>query len=305
MFSREERERAVELYFSTPMSTKQVVEHLGYPTRQCLERWLRDDPRYADAVPKPPIPLGTRCRAVELCLSGMQQKQVATELGVSAGAVHHWMRLYRAGGMAALEPERRDAMPQAGTDSEPLGDDPDVLRRRIRELELENALMREVVEVVKKDPGADLRRLSNREKTMLIDRLRPRYSLRSLTCLLRIAPSSYHYHHARLGVDKYAGLRACVARAFADSRGRYGYRRVKAALGTGVSEKVIRRIMREDGLVARVPGRRRYSSYEGEVHARAGQPRQPGISPPNDPTRSGSRTSPRSRPATERCTFRR
>ena len=56
-----------------------------------------------------------------------------------------------------------------------------------------------------------------------------------------------------------------MARAFADSRGRYGYRRVKAALGTGVSEKVIRGIMREDGLVARVPGRRRYSSYEGEV----------------------------------------
>lgn len=78
-------------------------------------------------------------------------------------------------------------------------------------------------------------------------------------------PAATHYHHARLGVDKYAGLRACVARAFADSRGRYGYRRVKAALGTGVSEKVIRRIMREDGLVARVPGRRRYSSYEGEV----------------------------------------
>ena len=35
---REERERAVELYYSTPMSTKQVVEHLGYPTGQCLER---------------------------------------------------------------------------------------------------------------------------------------------------------------------------------------------------------------------------------------------------------------------------
>ena len=35
--------------------------------------------------------------------------------------------------------------------------------------------MREVVEVVKKDPGADLRRLSNREKTLLIDRLSPAY----------------------------------------------------------------------------------------------------------------------------------
>ena len=116
VFSREERERAVELYFTTSMSTKQVVEHLGYPTRQCLERWLHADPRYADVVPKPPIPLGTRRRAVELCLSSMQQKQVAAELGVSTSAVHHWMRLYRAGGMAALEPKRRDAMPQAGTE---------------------------------------------------------------------------------------------------------------------------------------------------------------------------------------------
>ena len=38
MFSLEERERAVGLYFTTPMTTAQVVEHLGYPTRQCLER---------------------------------------------------------------------------------------------------------------------------------------------------------------------------------------------------------------------------------------------------------------------------
>ena len=83
--------------------------------------------------------------------------------------------------------------------------------------------------------------------------------------MLAIAPSSYHYHHARLGVDKYAGLRAEVAGAFADSKGRYGYRRIKAVLKTGVSEKVVRRIMAEEGLVAHVPKRRRYSSYEGET----------------------------------------
>ena len=74
--------------------------------------------------------------------------------------------------------------------------------------------------------------------------------------MLAIAPSSYHYHHARLGVDKYAGLRAEVAGAFADSKGRYGYRRIKAVLKTGVSEKVVRRIMAEEGLVAHVPKRR-------------------------------------------------
>lgn len=45
--------------------------------------------------------------------------------------------------------------------------------------------------LAEKDPGADLRRLSNREKTLLIDRLRPAYSPGSMTCLLAIAPSSY------------------------------------------------------------------------------------------------------------------
>lgn len=57
-------------------------------------------------------------------------------------------------------------------------------------MELEDALMREVVEVAEKDPGADLRRLSDREKTLPVDRLRPAYSLNSMTCLLGIAPSS-------------------------------------------------------------------------------------------------------------------
>ena len=47
MFSPEERQRAVDLYLTTPMTTAQVVEHLGHPTRQCLERWPAADSRYA------------------------------------------------------------------------------------------------------------------------------------------------------------------------------------------------------------------------------------------------------------------
>ena len=39
-----------------------------------------------------------------------------------------------------------------------------------------------------------------------------------------------------------------MAGAFADSKGRYGYRRIKAVLKTGVSEKVVRRIMAEEGV---------------------------------------------------------
>ena len=158
MFSLEERERAVELYFTTPMTTAQVVEHLGYPTRQCLERWLAMDSRYAGHMAKPIIPLETRRRAVELVLGGMQQKQAAKQLGAGVGAVHGWVRAYRKGGMAALQPKNRNSAqgnkpagsrrwPSAADD-----DDAEALRRRVEELELENALMREVVEARRKRP---------------------------------------------------------------------------------------------------------------------------------------------------------
>ena len=137
----EERERAVELYFTTPMTTAQVVEHLGYPTRQCLERWPAMDSRYAGHMAKPIIPLETRRRAVELVLGGMQQKQAAKQLGAGVGAVHGWVRAYRKGGMAALQPKNRNSAqgnkpadsrrrPSAADD-----DDAEALRRRVEEPE--------------------------------------------------------------------------------------------------------------------------------------------------------------------------
>ena len=72
MLSPEERRRAVDLYSATPMTTAQVVEHLGYPTRQCLERWPARDPGYADHMAKPIIPLETRTKAIEPVPGGMR-----------------------------------------------------------------------------------------------------------------------------------------------------------------------------------------------------------------------------------------
>ena len=153
----EERERAVGLYFTTPMTTAQVVEHLGYPTRQCLERWLAMDSRYAGHMAKPIIPLETRLKAIEP-VPGSVQKRAAKQLGAGVGAVHGWVRAYRKGGMAALQPKNRNAAqgnkpadsrrrPSAADD-----DDAEALRRRVEEPELENALMREVGEAVRKRP---------------------------------------------------------------------------------------------------------------------------------------------------------
>ncbi len=180
------------LYFTTPMTTAQVVEHLGYPTRQCLERWLAMDPRYAGHMDKPIIPPETRTKAIEPVPDGMQWKQAAELFGAGVGAVHNRVKAYREGGMAALRPRNRNAgqanKPAMRRDRDVV--DAEALRRRIEELELGNVVMREVVEARGKDPGADLRRLSNREKTLPVDRPRLTCSLSSMTCSPGIAPSS-------------------------------------------------------------------------------------------------------------------
>ena len=105
----EERQRAVDLYSTTPMTTAQVVEHLGYPTRQCLECWLAADSRYAGHMDRPIIPLETRTKAIEPVPGGMRQKQAAELLGAGVGAVHNRVKAYRGGGMAALQPGNGNA----------------------------------------------------------------------------------------------------------------------------------------------------------------------------------------------------
>ena len=86
-----------------------------------------------------------------------------------------------------------------------------------------------------------------------------------MTCLPGIAPGGHHCRHAGLSVDGYAGLGTEAAEAFAASKGRYGYRGIRAMLGAGVSEKAVRGIMAEGDPTAHVPRRRRYGPHEGDV----------------------------------------
>ena len=155
MFGPEERRRAVDLYSATPMTTARVVRHLGYPARQCLERWLAKDSRYAGHMAKPIIPLETRTKAIEPVPGVMRRKRAAVRLGGGLGAVDNRVKAYREGSMAALRPKNRNAgqanKPAMRRDRD--AGDAEALRQRIEELELENAVMREVVETRRKRPG--------------------------------------------------------------------------------------------------------------------------------------------------------
>ena len=135
--------------------------------------------------------------------------------------------------------------------------------------QIENLLLRAVLDDLKGE-GSHPGSMSNRRKCELGERLRAATGLplREITAFLRISRSSYEYHRARLGRDKYAALRREVGDLFRSLGGGRGYRAVHAELrrrGVRVSEKVVRRLMREQGLSARRRRRRAWSSYAGEA----------------------------------------
>lgn len=145
----------------------------------------------------------------------------------------------------------------------------EALQRAIRELKIEHDLLKTASELIKKDLGGDLQSLSNREKTMLIVALKNQYRPSALLMRLRLARSSYFYHRARITLeDKYLPVRRAMVEIFESNHRCYGYRRLAASLtrySISISEKVVRRLMKQEALAVPKPRRRRYSSYLGEI----------------------------------------
>ena len=132
-------------------------------------------------------------RAGELRRSGLSCREIARELdGPSKSAVARWTRAGAAGGTVGRAVAKMD-LPKVVGDGPVYPDiDPDDKDALIERLVLENAVLRAVNDVLK---AASLDGMSNREKTLVIDRLRPcgKWSLRELTSSLGISKSSYEY----------------------------------------------------------------------------------------------------------------
>lgn len=143
------------------------------------------------------------------------------------------------------------------------------LKAQMQDMQLEIDILKETINVLKKDPDIDQSALSNREKAVIIDVLKNRYSLPLLLQKLQLSKSSYYYQEQSLQKeDKYTLLRVRVIELFTENKGRYGYRRIHALLKREnriVSEKVIRRIMKEEQLVVKIKRTRKYNSYQGEI----------------------------------------
>ncbi len=103
----------------------------------------------------------------------------------------------------------------------------------------------------------------------MIDALRTSYKLKDLLKVLNIAKSSYCYQKKVIvQPDKYQKLRSKLKKTFENNYNSYGYRRIWFSLrneGITVSEKIIRRLMKEEGLYVYTKRTRKYSSYKGEI----------------------------------------
>ena len=284
-FTEKEIKRAVDMFYGGGMSQREVCEKLGYPSQATLSRWIRDDHRYESYVEggrggerrgghRLKYPYEVRLEAVRLAEEEhMTRQEVADKLGIcGAPMVTKWVTTAREKGRDALmtSEEKRKIRQLASEDPPP--SDIEELRRQNAQLKMDNAILRETIGVLKKDPSVDPSDLSNREKAEVVDALRHDFPLKDLLARLELPRSSYYYQRGAIAAgDKYAELRVLVAEIFHGVKDSRGYRYVHSELRKReepvvVSEKVVRRIMSEDRLqVVYSKKKRKYSSYVGEV----------------------------------------
>lgn len=88
-------------------------------------------------------------------------------------SIYAWRRKYQKYGMIGLMAKKNSIprQPLSQIDAPLQSDELEALRTQIRELQLEVDVLKETIEVLKKDPDADLAGLKNREKAVIIGAL--------------------------------------------------------------------------------------------------------------------------------------
>lgn len=279
-YSKEQIKKALELYQQCK-SVSQTVRILGYPTRENLYKWIKKENVPQKERKKLPIiinssyhprnpPIKTKLDAIKRCFElGESVKYVSEDIGYSRASIYQWRKIYLLKGKIALM-NRKDNIKREKLleGKESSFSELESLKEKIFSMQLEIDILKETIDVLKKDQGINLKKLTNKEKVMMIDTLKNKYSLPLLLKILELPKSSYYYHKKNHYTDKYVHLKKQIKEIFKQNRCCFGYRRIYALLkreGIKVSEKIIRRIMKAESLVIKVKKYRKYNSYKGEI----------------------------------------
>ncbi|WP_409227059.1 IS3 family transposase [Gudongella sp. SC589] len=265
-FTDKEVSTAVKHYLENGKNYTRTVKTLGYPSRETLRKWVREIAPEERKIIKSRIQYSQedKIRAVsDFCYREETTSTVAETHNVHRRTLYKWKK--------ELFQEELDMPMDIDLDvvKEKLEDEVIALRKEVSKLRMEKDLLEGAAELIKKDPGISLAGLTNKEKTILIDALRKRYPLKELLNSLRLVKSSYYYQRSIKGIDtKYDRIRDEIILLFNNNYKCYGYRRIHKILrdkGIYISEKVVRRLMREEDLVVKTKRSRKYNSYKGEL----------------------------------------
>lgn len=290
MYTKEQIEIALK-EFDRLGSVQATITLLGYPSHSTLYRWYEHwlankqnyhgspeklysvENKYINSSQHPRHPdTNLKLEAIKRCFSlGEGVEYVSREIGYSRMSIYKWYRQYKKYGVAGLMSSKKQIKRETidfNAESAPAQGISE-LQDQIRQLQMEVDVLKEALNLLKKDPGINVTELKNREKAVVIDAMKNKYPLPQLLKFLRMAKSSYYYQRAAIKrPDKYREIHTNVIELFKENRNCYGYRRIHSELkkiGIGISEKIVRRIMKAEKITVPTRRTRKYSSYKGEI----------------------------------------
>ena len=277
MYTKEQRAKALRIYHQI-RSVTDTVRQLGYSSRKHLYTWIRNEIKtkekrkklnFKNTIehPKNP-PAEFELKVLRRCFeNGENVKLVSEETGYSRASIY--MAKAISSRRCVFSDEHENIKPEKLQDTygKIPSEEIESFRKQMYEFRLEVDILKETINVLKKDTGVDLNDLKNNEKVAVIDAIKEKYPLPVLLRKMKLPRSSYYYQiKALVTEDKHKHMRREVARIFLEKKARYGYRRIHAELknvGIKVSEKVVRRVMKEDGIEVKIRKAKKYSSYKG------------------------------------------
>nr|WP_244845171.1 IS3 family transposase [Cupriavidus campinensis] len=187
------------------------------------------------------------------------------------GAIGIWERQYDAGGIEALS-SRPKGRPRKMSPPTPKAKPPkpssDRTRTREELIDELNYLRMENAYLKKRRLSSSEQEICATQKAQIVLELRRQYPLAGLLKVAGLARSTFYYQQTVLQAqDRYAELKARIRELFAQHKGRYGYRRITAALRKAeliVNHKTVQRLMKAMGLKSLVRPKK-YRSYKGAV----------------------------------------
>jgi putative transposase len=225
--------------------------------------------------PSAELKLNTLHRCFEL---GKDVEYVSRKIGYSRCSIYKWRRRYLEKGaiglMSSNKNIKREPLAPKQIQEPFTSKTAEDFQEQINKLQLEVDVLRETINVLRKDPSVDMTNLSNREKAVVVSALKEKYTLSLLLYELGLPRSSYFYQISVMKQpDEYVEQRTLIKNTFQENRGCYGYRRIWKKLqhqGIIISEKLVRKIMKEESLVVRFVNKRKYQSYQGEISPEVG-----------------------------------